>query len=186
LSVIPSVSVVVPSHSYDYRGTSIAGRGLKELAFAVNAWRRLDFLSRNASLSGRYSYSIVEKALDVPLDRSNVTLQGGYELRKNLGLRGIGDFLVRRNLSLFGTLLLQRTHGGKLRTKSEILSDEEQHQRDRLFRDNSLRLGGGAAFSVGKTQIVGTMIYYVTGSNTHSQRIFTVGVRRHFSLRPLD
>lgn len=190
----PSISTGIPSHSYVSRGESVAGRGLREMTFAVDANRRLDFLSRNASLSARYAYSVVEKVLDVPLNRSNLALEGDYDVRRNLGLRGIGDYLVRRRLSLRGILLLQRTHGG-LRTwdpkdptapPSEFDTQERRLERDRLFRENFLRLGSGASFFLGNTQILGSVIFHATGTMTHSETIVTVGVSRGFSWRARD
>lgn len=190
LHLTPSISTVIPSHSYVSRGESVAGRGLRETTFAVDANRRLDFLSRNASLSARYAYSVVEKVLDVPLNRSNLALEGDYDVRRNLGLRGIGDYLVRRHLSLSGILLLQRTHGG-LRFpgpdgQSEFNTDDRRLERDRLFRENFLRLGGGASFSLGNTQILASVIFHATGTMTHSETIVTVGVSRPFSWRARD
>jgi hypothetical protein len=145
----------------------------------------LDLLSRNAFLSARYAYSVVEKVLDVSLNRSNLALEGDYDVRRNLGLRGIGDYLVRRQLSLRGILLLQRTHGG-LRNpgpdgKSELNTDDRKLERDRLFR-----LGGGASFSLGNTQILGSVIFHATGTMTHSETIVTIGVSRPFTLRARD
>ena len=190
LRVTPSISTVIPSHSYVSRGESVAGRGLRETTFAVDASRRLDLLSRNAFLSARYAYSVVEKVLDVSLNRSNLAVEGDYDVRRNLGLRGIGDYLVRRQLSLRGILLLQRTHGG-LRNpgpdgQSELNTDDRKLERDRLFRENFLRLGGGASFYLGNTEILGSVIFHATGTMTHSETIVTVGVSRGFSWRARD
>ena len=167
MAVTPSASLGLPSHNYEYRGESVAGRHLRELTLALNATRRLDFLSRNATFSARYSYSVVEKVFDISTNRSNLTLEGDYMLRRKLTLRGI--------------VLVQRTHGG-LRL-FEINSEELALQRDRLLRDNNFRAGAGMAYSFSRMQLLGSIIFHVTGTDTHAENIVTVGVRFPFQFR---
>lgn len=139
------------------------------MALSTEIWRRL---TRKMSLSGRYSYSFVEKALDVSTNRSNVVLQSDYE--------------IRRKFRVFGLGVLQRTHGGKLamkRNEAEYPTEELWKQRTRLFRDNHFRLGGGAIYSFSRMDVMGTMLFHVTGRNTHTENILTVAVRYPFNWR---
>ena len=59
-ALTPSVSVGTPSHNYEFRGEAVVGRNLKELQFAVDVGRRLDAISENLSVQGRYSYATCE------------------------------------------------------------------------------------------------------------------------------
>ncbi|HYR84162.1 MAG TPA: hypothetical protein VE422_08800, partial [Terriglobia bacterium] len=45
---------------YEFRGEAVVGRNLKELQFAVDVGRRLDAISENLSVQGRYSYATCE------------------------------------------------------------------------------------------------------------------------------
>ena len=56
----PSVSMGVPTHDYGYFGEAVLGRNLKEFRIPLDAGRRLDAISDRLSVSGRYSYAIVE------------------------------------------------------------------------------------------------------------------------------
>ena len=64
-SLTPSASVGVPSHNYEFRGESALGRHLKEVRIGVDAGQRLDVISPNLFVEGRYSYAFVERVLAV-------------------------------------------------------------------------------------------------------------------------
>ena len=98
-ALTPSVSVGVPSHDYAFRGEAVVGQRLKEMRISVDAGQRLDAISPRLYVQGRYSYAFVERVLDdVPNNRSNATVEGG--------------FLITRRLAVRGLLLWQRVHGG--------------------------------------------------------------------------
>ncbi len=98
-ALTPSVSFGVPSHDYEFRGEAVVGQRLKEMRVSVDAGQRLDAISPNLYIQGRYSYAFVERVLDdVPNNRSNATVEGG--------------FLITRRLAVRGLLLWQRVHGG--------------------------------------------------------------------------
>src|SRR5688500_3092093 len=73
----PSVSVGVPSQDYEYFGEAVLGRNLNEVRLAVDAGQRLDAISDRLSVSGRYSFALVEKVLDLQNNRSNFGLEAG-------------------------------------------------------------------------------------------------------------
>lgn len=173
LILTPTISGGIPSHDYAYEGESVAGRNLRELALGINIWRRLDFLSRNASLSARYAYTFSQKALDISTNRSNLTVEGDYEL-------------LPKKLRLLGIALLQQTHGGVQFADLKANPDDlELHrQRDRLFRDRHIRAGAGASYQLGRAELFGSMIFHVIGRNTHAENILTVAVRVPFQWRP--
>ena len=85
----PSVSVGLPSHAYEFRGEAVLGRHLKEVRIAMDAGLRLDRISRNLSVQGRYSYAFVERVIGIPNNRSNANVEGAYLLLKGkLAARG--------------------------------------------------------------------------------------------------
>lgn len=170
--VTPFVAAGVPSHGYGFRGESVVGRRLREARFGLAVGRRLDGVSPRLSLQGSYSYAVVQRVLDIPNNRSNAGLETA--------------FMASRKTSLRGLVTWQRTHGG-LRAGSapppevgypwgEILTEELFVQHDRLLRDNNLRVGAGAAFSLPRVEIFGSFIHYLRGSDSHAGRVFTVGV----------
>ena len=98
-SVTPSVSAGIPSHNYEFRGESVLGRRLKEIRIGVDAGQRLDAISPNLFVEGRYSYAFVERVIDIPNNRSNVSVEGTC-------------LLLKRKLAVRGLASWERTHGG--------------------------------------------------------------------------
>lgn len=178
-ALTPSVSGVVPSNKYEYRGESVQGRDLRELDLAVDIGQRLDAVSPNLSVLGHYSYAFVERVLNIPNNRSNASAEGRYSLFR-------GRLVVR------GFTLWQRTHGGlstvdlKLGTPIDELSPSDRelvYQHDRLLRDNSFHAGGGLNYSFPKVDVFGSYLVYVNGTNTHSGDVLTVGLSWPFEWR---
>lgn len=174
-----SISVGVPSHGYNYIGEAVVGRNLKEVRLAVDAGQRLDAISPRLAVQGRYSYAIVERVLDVPNNRSN--LSGEM-------IVGLADWL-----SVQGTIARQVTHGG-LRAGSsgpgpdgvpwgEITTPELFREHDRLIRDNHWRVGAGASVALPAGQLFFSYVEFVAGTDTHAGRAFTTGFSVPFTWR---
>jgi hypothetical protein len=169
--VTPFVTVGVPSHEYIYQGEAVIGTHLREARVGVAAGRRLDAISPRLSVQGTYSYAFVQPVVDVEHNRSNVSLEGAV--------------LATRKLSLRGTALWQRTHGG-LRAPSpgsptgDVVTQELASQHDRLMRDNYLRVGAAAAWSLPSVDVFGAWVHYLSGTSTHTGNAFTIGVSYPF------
>ena len=88
-ALTPYVSVIVPSHNYQYFGHSAVGRDLHEELIGFFAARRLDELLDGSYVQLRYSYAFVEKVLGISHDQSSADLNVGYFLTSALGIRGI-------------------------------------------------------------------------------------------------
>jgi hypothetical protein len=166
-ALTPSVSVGLPSHDYPYFGEAVLGRNLKEVRLALDAGQRLDAISPNFSISARYSYAIVERVLNLPNNRSNAALEAAY--------------LVGRKLSTRAVFSWQRSHGGLRAT--EFDTDERLAQFDRLLRDNSFHVGGGASYSLPRFDVFATYTHYVSGTDTHAGRALTLGISWPLELR---
>jgi hypothetical protein len=166
-ALTPSISVGLPSNDYEYFGEAVLGRNLKEMRLAVDAGQRLDAISPRLSLSGRYAYAIVERVLDLPNNRSNISLSPAA--------------LVTRRLSARGVLAWQRSHGGLRSTEFE--TDEQWEQFDRILRDNYFHLTAGASYSLPALDVFASYTHYVSGTDTHAGRAFTVGMSWPFHTR---
>jgi hypothetical protein len=177
-ALTPSVTIGVPSHDYEYRGEAVVGQRLKEMRVTVDAGQRLDAISPRLSVQGSYSYAFVERVLDdVPNNRSNARVEGG--------------FLITRRLSARGLLLWQQVHGGlrfggsgssALPFPGDVNTPERMFEHDRLLRDNNWRLGAGITYSMRQMDVFGSYVEFVRGTDSHAGRAFTVGVSRPFEL----
>jgi hypothetical protein len=162
-AVTPSITAVIPSHSYDHVGEAVVGRDLREVHVGVDVGAPVAMISRRLIMQGAYAYSVVQRVLDIPNNRSNATLEGDYRLT--------------RRLTVSGLLLWQRTHGG-LRFPQEVAPFPNLiAEHDRLLRDNSLRLGGGVSYSWGQWDASVTYLGYTpSGNNTHVIHAVTVSL----------
>jgi hypothetical protein len=176
-ALTPSVSFGVPSHDYAFRGEAVVGQRLKEMRLNVDAGQRLAAISPNLYLQGRYSYAFVEQVLDIPNNRSNATVEGG--------------FLITRRLAARGLLLWQHVHGGlrfggsgssALPFPGDVNTPERMFDHDRLLRDNNWRLGAVIAYSLQKIDVFGSYVEFVRGTDSHAGRAFTAGISWPFEL----
>ena len=174
----PSVSAVLPSHAYTYRGESVLGRHLKELQLTIDAGHSLDAITPRLSIAGRYSYAIVERVLDIPNNRSTAIVSGSFRVTDRVSAQG----LVR----------WQRTHGGlragslppaALIAPGEINTPERVEQHDRLLRDNSTHVGGSVSYELSRFELFTSYLAFVGGTDTHAGRAVTAGISVPFTLR---
>jgi hypothetical protein len=177
-ALTPSITVGVPSHDYAFRGEAVVGKNLKEVALAVDAGKRLDMISRKLSVQGRYSYTIVEKVLDISSNRSNFSLEPGFEVTRKLFARALFSW--------------QQVHGGlrigapgtALLPPGDINTPERLVQSDRLRRANYFHVGTGVSYSLPRVDLFASYIAYASGTDTHAGRAFTVGMSWPFEWHP--
>lgn len=182
LAITPSVAFTLPSHDYEYRGEAVIGRHLREMRIGVDVGSRLERLSPRAAVQLHYRYAVVERVLDIPNNRSNVSVDG--------------TFLWTDRLAVRGTLARQVTHGG-LRAGTgpptlppdepwgEIVTLEQFREHDRLLRDNHWRLGAGVSYDLDRLELFASYLAFVAGTDTHAGRAVTFGasIPFHISLR---
>ncbi len=175
----PSVSVGVPSHDYDFRGEATLGSDLKELRFAVDAGQRLDSISPRLSVQGRYSYAVVERALDIAHNRSNATGEAAYLITRRLSARGFISWQHTYGGLQFGA----HAPGAALPWPGEVnITPERLFQHDRLLKDNNWRLGSGVAYSAPQIDLFASYIHYLKGTDAHAGHVVTVGVSWPFEI----
>lgn len=168
-SLTTSVGTGVPSHSYPYAGEAVVGFALKELNLSADVGQRLDFLVRGLSLDGRYTYSIVQRALGISHNRSNAEADVGYTFANHLA----GHVIFAG----------QRTYGG-LRFPDDVEPFPERYTEfHRLLRDNYFHAGAGASYSLGDWDLSFSFMKTVTGNNTHDVHVYTVTAGRSFRFR---
>jgi hypothetical protein len=179
LGLTPSVSVVLPSHDYEYRGEAALGRNLRELRVAIDAGRRLDVITDRLSVDSHYSYAVVEQVLDIPNNRSNASI----------GM----SFKVRRRLSTHGMLAWQRTHGGlrigapppyELQPPGDVNTQERLEQHDRVLRDNSWHAEATVNYEFPRFDLFASYRAFLGGTDTHAGRALTTGISWPFETRP--
>jgi hypothetical protein len=170
-ALTPSVSVGVPSHNYEFRGENVLGRDLREVRIAVDAGQRLDAISPNLFVEGRYSYAFVERPIDIPNNRSNAGVGATY-------------LFLKRKLAARGFASWQRTHGGlrfgspppaSLVFPGEVNTPERIFQHDRLLRDNNFHAGGGFSYSFPRMDVFASYNKFVSGTDTHAGGALTLG-----------
>lgn len=159
-ALTPSVSVGTPSHNYDYFGEAVLGRNLNELRIGVDAGQRLDAISERLSISVGYSYAFVEKVLDLQNNRSNISLEPSV--------------VITRSLSSRVAFLWQHSHGGLRST--EIVTDEQLQQYDRIIKDNNFHIAGGVSYSFPRFDVFASYTHYASGTDTHAGRAISFGV----------
>lgn len=177
-AVTTSLEVGIPSHAYTYRGEAVLGRRLHEARLVINASHRLDALSRRVTIGARYGYALVERVLDVPNNRSNLTVNVSVRAAPAVTVRGFASW--------------QWTHGG-LRAGSAPASDfpipgdfttsELKAEHDRMLRDNRTHVGGGVSYRLPRGNLFGTFTYFASGTDTHAGYAITGGVVVPFRLK---
>ncbi len=175
-AVTPIARYGQPSHDYPYQGEAALGKNLTEFQLGVATGMRLGGWASRANIQASYSYAFVEKALDeITVNRSNAFADVGYAASSRLYLRA--------------GVLWQRTHGG-LRLGSdtgnpfpfpgEINTPERLAAADQLRRVNYWHVAAGLSFDAGPVDLFGSVVKYVSGTDTHAGQAFTVGTTWYF------
>ena len=169
LSLAPFFSLIIPSHSYAFRGESAFGHDLREYALGMSAGRLLSPFLRKAYVQGQYSYAFVQNVDDISLNHSNVDLELGYFLPHSLAVRGFGSWLG--------------THGG-ITLEQAFANPQLLPIHDRLLHASFWHLGTGASYSLNRSlDLSFTYVTYLAGSSTHYGRGITIGTTWNFSTR---
>lgn len=176
-AVTPVFRYSRPSHDYRFTGEAVAGKNLQEAQVGVLAGARLGFL-RSATAQAGYTHAFVDSPLpDLSLDRSNGFVDLGYAVTRRFYVRAASTW--------------QRTHGG-LRVGSptgipflfpgELNTPERFAHRDRLQKTHYVQVGGGLAYSIGRSDVFVSYQKYVWGRDAHDGHVFGAGATWYFGL----
>ena len=167
-SLMTSMTIGEPTHNYEYAGEAVIGFGLTELAVNADAGQRLYFMLPGLSIDGHYGYTIVERALDISHNRSNVRFHTGYEFPSRIGAHMI--------------LSWQHTHGG-LRFPVDVEPYPERYTEfHRLLQDDYFQAGAGASYTWRDWDLSLSFMKTLRGTNTHAVHVYTATAGRSFRL----
>jgi len=172
----PAVSYGFPTTNYATLGHAALGRRLKELRLGLD-WGR--YLSRRAYLEGNFSYAFMENVGDIPLDRSNLSLEFGY--------------FVNHALTLQAWTAYQNVHGGldwatdvgphEFDPSHEDFDEELLLDHDRTAASDFWRIGVGVSFQVTeRVELYANVAKTLWGINTHNALTVSCGMSWGFDL----
>lgn len=167
----PFIGSTMPSHDYTSFAHAAPGRNQKELQVGVSGAKLLDTIVPGLFVQGRYAYGVTEKVLPEASNRSHFDLELGYFITPKLRAMALGNAML--------------THGGfdtPARPRFDLTPLQFLHH-DQIQRENSLNLGGGAAYALtDKVDLYGSMIHTFAARNTHIvDRGVSVGMSWSFS-----
>jgi len=160
----PFVSVVIPTHDYQYFAHTAVGRGLNEYILGLNFGSSLERIVPGLFVQAMYSYAFVEEVLNIHHDRSNGALEVGYFITPSIGVRFLASGFY--------------THGGRV-----ILSPADYHcanpnactaadplflHHDQIGHASAISLGGGLSYALtGSVDVYATYLRNVEGRGGH-------------------
>lgn len=175
IAVTPFVGGIVPSHEYEYFAHAAAGRHLWEIQAGIAAAKLLDAIASGLFVQGRYSFSLVERNVDVRPNHSNADLELGYFITPSLRVIVLGS----RQVSHGGIDVLPPA------LAVVVLTPEQRRHHDQIDRVNYLKLAVGT--SIDLTEQLGIFASYgrqLAGRNGHEmKRAVSVGVSWSFGSR---
>lgn len=167
--VTPFIGATFPSHDYAFVGEAAPGRNLKEFRFGTDVARVLNPFLHKAYFNGQLFFTIPEQALRVRTDRTNLSLEFGYSLKRRLMVRGFGQW--------------QHTFHG-LHFPADLTTPELTLTHERLLKANYWHLGGGVSYAITpKTDLSADAVTFLSGSDTHYGSGLVLGISRSFRLK---
>jgi hypothetical protein len=173
VALTPMITVRVPSHHYDTAFEAAPGRHLRETILGIAAGRTFAPGDHPISVSGQYTYALVEKVLGVSTNRSNADLDVGYYPTPSINVHTFVDW--------------QRTNGGVttdfvLNFDNRVTHPELYQLHDGLLRDRYWRAGVGAGYNLTeRTNVFASIATALAGNDSHYGYFYIVGVVRSFN-----
>lgn len=156
----PYVAAVLPSHDYQYFAHSAAGSHLREGLIGVNLGAPLDGVLSGAYVEARYSYSFVERVLNIHHDRSDAALELGYFVTPSLGAR-----LLANGFYTHGGLVFRQP--ADFGTPANATNPIFLHH-DQIGHNSALAVGGGLTYALtGSLDLYASCIRTVMGHGGH-------------------
>lgn len=154
--VTPYVTVVTPSHGYEYFAHAAPGRRVNELQIGASVGTTLDDVLPGMFVQARYGYGVQERFVDFSHNRSLFSVESGY--------------FATPDVRVFGMVSGQRTHGGvDLFPAARLVWPNIQWvNHDRITRENFLNVGAGVGWSLNEVvDVFGSYTKAVSSRNTH-------------------
>jgi opacity protein-like surface antigen len=153
-AVAPFVTVVIPSHDYEFFAHAAPGKDLREYRLGLAAGSRLDRLLADSYVEAGYSYAFVEKVQGVHHDRSDFGLELGYFLTPEMRARVLGSGYY--------------THGGLVFHTPFDLPPSLLPYHDQVGHSSQINVGGGLSYALsGSTEVYAIYAQSVYGRDGH-------------------
>jgi hypothetical protein len=161
----PLVSASIPTHDYVTAGEAVAGRHRRELQIGATAGADLNRILPRTYVHGRYSLAAAEPMHGFRSIKSNVDVEGGFDLSTRIGLRGLASWQFRHK----GPTIAQ-------------LNADDWLGHDRFIVSSYFNLGGGMTFSITRNAELHVLwLGTVSGNNgAHRARMLAVGTSWSF------
>jgi hypothetical protein len=153
-AVAPFMTVVIPSHDYQYFAHAAPGKDLNEFRLGFAAGSRLDRLLADSYVEAGYSYAWVEKVQGIRHDRSDFDLELGYFLTPEMRVRVLGSGYY--------------THGGLVFHTPFDLPPSLLPYHDQIGHSSQINVGGGLSYALsGSTEVYAVYAQSVWGRDGH-------------------
>lgn len=161
----PLASVSIPTLDYETEGEAVAGRHRRELQIGATAGADLNRILPRTYVHGRYSLAAAEPMHGFPSIKSNVDIEGGFDLSTRIGLLGLASWQFRH--------------------KGPTISELEAHDwlgHDRFMVSSYFNVGGGMTFSITRDAALHVLwVGTVSGNNgAHRARMLAVSTSWSF------
>jgi hypothetical protein len=165
VAIAPFAGVAIPTHDYVTHGEAVAGRGRRELQIGASAGADLNRLLPRTYVHGRYALAAAERIHGFPSIKSNIDVEGGFDLSTRISLRGVASWQVR--------------HKGP--TIAELFAHDWLGH-DRFMVASYFHVGGGIGISLTRnTELHALWVATVSGNNgAHRARMLAIGASWSF------
>jgi hypothetical protein len=165
IAFAPLVGVLIPTHDYETHGEAVPGRHRRELQVGAAAGADLNRIIPRTYVHGRYSLAAAERLHGFSSIRSLVDVEGGFDVSRLIGLRGLATWQIR--------------HKGP--TIAQLAADDWLGH-DRFMVSSYFNVGGGMTLSITRnTELHALWVATVSGNNgAHRARMLAIGTSWSF------
>jgi hypothetical protein len=165
IAVAPIAGATIPTHHYETHGEAVPGRHRREILAGAAAGADLHPLLPGSYVHGRYALAVAERIQGFSSVKSNIELEGGYEVGRFVGLRALASWQVK--------------HKGPT---IPALAAHDWLGHDRFIVASYFDLGGGVTISLTRTtELHAIWMATLSGnSGAHQSRLLAVGTSWNF------
>ena len=161
----PLAGVSIPTHDYETRGEAVAGRHRRELQIGATAGADLNRILPRTYMHGRYSLAAAERVQGFSSIKSNVDVEGGFDVSERVSIRGLASWQFRHK----GPTIAQ-------------LAASDWLGHDRFIVSSYFNVGGGITLPITRdAELHALWVETVSGSSgAHRARMLAIGASWSF------
>jgi hypothetical protein len=165
IALAPLAGFSIPTHDYETHGEAVVGRHRREFQVGVAAGADLNRVLPRSYVHGRYSLAAAERINGFPSIRSNVDIEGGFDVSRHIALRALAGWKIK--------------HKGPT-IKELAAADWLGH--DRFIVSSYFDVGGGMTLSITKnTELHALWVATIKGKGgAHRSRALSIGTSWSF------